>query len=206
VQVVDSTGTAFDAVLEVKPHGVSAQLLKSIAEPVLEGSVAVTVAQAVPKGPKMDFIVEKLTELGVVCIVPFYSERTVPARVGTAKIERWGRIARAAARQCGRREIPTIEEPLPWEQLVARFARYEKTLLPWELAARIPLSAQLPQLLHNISNLCVVVGPEAGFSHDEVCEAQRRGARVISLGARIYRTETAALVMCAIVNYLTGTC
>lgn len=205
VEVVDSTGTAFRAVLNVDPRGPSAQLLESIPLPVVEPGVAVTVAQAIPKGSKMDFVVEKLTELGVVSVIPFYSERSAVAQVGKAKMERWGRIARSAAQQSGRRDIPTISAPLHWKALVDHFSRYDATLLPWELAPPIPMSEQLPQMLQNISTLLIVIGPEGGFSHLEVSQAQERGARVISLGVRILRTETAALAVCSVVNYLTGT-
>ncbi|MDQ6932603.1 MAG: 16S rRNA (uracil(1498)-N(3))-methyltransferase [Candidatus Eremiobacteraeota bacterium] len=206
VQVVDSAAGAFRAVLNIAPHAVSAQLLEPICEPVGEAGVQVTVAQGIPKGPKMDFVVEKLTELGVNSVIPFYSERCIVGEVGDAKSERWRRIARTAARQCGRRDIPTVTAPLHWKVLVDRFERYDVTLLPWELAPRVPLSARLPHLLQDVSTLLIVVGPEGGFSRDEVAEGQRHGAQAISLGARILRTETAALAVCAVVNYLTGTC
>lgn len=206
VQVVDSTGSAFRAVLNVQPHTASAQLLEPIAEPTAERRVAVTVAQAIPKGSKMDFVIEKLTELGVRSVIPFYSERSVVAQTGNAKVERWGRIARTAACQSGRRDIPSITAPLPWKALLDWFSRYDATLFPWELAPQIPMSEQLPQILESLSTLLIVIGPEGGFSHEEVTQAQDHGARVISLGARILRTETAALVLCSVVNYLTGTC
>ncbi len=206
VQVVDSTADTFRAVLNVAPHTVSAQLLETICEPVAEAGVQVTVAQGIPKGPKMDFVIEKCTELGVNSVIPFYSERSIVSEVGKAKEERWRRIARSAARQCGRRDIPTIIPPLRWKVLIDSFARYDATLLPWELAPRVPLAAQLPRILQDVCTLLIVVGPEGGFSHDEVAQAQRHGAQAISLGARILRTETAALAVCAVVNYLTGTC
>jgi len=205
VQVVDSAASAFRAVLNIKRHAVSARLAELIAEPLVKPTVQVTVAQGVPKGSKMDFIIEKLTELGVISIVPFYSERSVVGDVGNTRVERWRRIARSAAAQCGRRDIPSISEPLQWETLLESFAGYDAIVFPWELAARIPMALQLPGMLQGAKLLLIVIGPEGGFSHGEVAQAEQRGARTISLGPRILRTETAALALCSVVNYLTGT-
>ncbi len=205
MEVVDSAAQAFHAVLRVESHGVSAKLRERIGQTVGEPAVRIAVAQAIPRGQKMDYIVEKLTELGVHTVMPFNSQRSVVTNVGENKVERWRRIAKTAAQQCGRRHVLSVAGPLRWKNLMDQFLGYDRTLLPWEVAAQTPLQRKLPRLLKDVSTVLIVIGPEGGFSHDEIDEAVKLGAKTISLGARIFRTETAALVLCSIVNYLTGT-
>lgn len=201
VELVDSAGTRFVARLHVDGSEVSASLLAAhtIGHP---SARSVDVAQAVPKGQKMDFVVEKATELGARAIVPFCSERSVAHASGTAKIERWRRLARTAAQQCGRSFVPEIAAVLPFDELLERFAEYDVVLFPWELAPAEPLRKTLPPLLDGATRVLVVVGPEGGFSHAEADAAAARGAHLLWLGARILRTETAAMVLLAVLEYL----
>jgi 16S rRNA (uracil1498-N3)-methyltransferase len=201
VELVDSAGTRFDARLYVDGSEVSASLLA--AHPI-EAKVtrAVDVAQAIPKGQKMDFVVEKATELGARAVVPFCSERSVAHVPGTEKLERWRRLARTAAQQCGRSFIPEISAVLSFEELLERFSEYDVVLFPWELASAEPLRETLPRLVDGASRVLVVVGPEGGFSHVEADAAAARGAHLLWLGTRILRTETAAMVLLAILEYL----
>lgn len=163
---------------------------------------AITIAQGVPKGQKMDFVVEKLTELGAASVIPLRSERTIVADVSPNKLERWRRLAKTAAQQCGRSEVPAIADPVSWDDLIRSFGQYDCVLLPWELAQRVPLRERLPELVRNAQRILVLIGPEGGFSHAEAESAQRAGAVPISLGSRILRTETAALVVVALLTYL----
>jgi 16S rRNA (uracil1498-N3)-methyltransferase len=143
----------------------------------------------------MDLIVEKSTELGVAEIVPFYSERSVVHDLGNAKLDRWRRLAKTAAQQCGRERVPAVAEPIAFDALLERFERYDAVLFPWELAPRVPLPEALLAFLPQSGRLLIVVGPEGGFSHDEAEAASARGAQVVWLGANILRTETVALVL-----------
>ena len=164
----------------------------------------VTIAQGVPKGQKMDFVVEKLTELGAGAIVPLQSERTIVSDVSPNKIERWRRLAKSAAQQCGRSDIPEVADPLTFEKMLARFKDYDCVLAAWEVAERVPLRECLPDLIANADNVLVLIGPEGGFSHAEAEAAKEAGAQLVSLGSRILRTETAALVVLAIIGYIFG--
>lgn len=203
IQVIDSAANRFEATLEIENGSVRAQLGVSVAPQVVSG-MRITVAQGVPKGQKMDFVVEKLTELGVAAIVPFYSERSVVVESGHGKLERWRRLAKSAAAQCGRDEIPEVHEPVEFTALVDTFSKYDCVLLPWEIAGDLPLRDVLPSMIADARSVLVVVGPEGGFAHSEAEAAQRAGAYVIGLGTRILRTETAALVVVALLNYLMG--
>lgn len=203
VQIVDSTAQRFEATLEIADRTVRARLGERFVPSVSE-RFEITVAQGVPKGQKMDFVVEKLTELGAATIVPLYSERSVAVDTGNAKLDRWRRLAKAAAAQCGRDTIPDVAEPLEFQNLVESFSGYDCVLFPWELAEQVPLKTVLPELVERARRILVVIGPEGGFSHAEAEAAQRHGAHVIGLGTRILRTETAALVVVALLNYVAG--
>lgn len=203
IEIIDSAAQRFNAVIAIDGRDVKATLRerKASANAVV---VHVTVAQGVPKGQKMDFVVEKLTELGAARIIPLQSERTVVTDVSANKIERWRRLAKTAAQQCGRDDIPRIEDPQHFTELIETFADYDAVLFPWELADHVPLRDRLPSLVSGAKRVLVVIGPEGGFSHTEADAAQSAGAQLISLGSRILRTETAALVVLAILDYVTG--
>jgi 16S rRNA (uracil1498-N3)-methyltransferase len=151
----------------------------------------------------MDLIVEKATELGVAAIVPLRSERVIGERTGDAKRERWERLAKTAAQQCGRTSVPAIAPIAEWSDLLARFAEFDRIYLPWELADVRPLR-EVFDADRTSTNVLVLIGPEGGFSADEVARAQAAGAHAISLGTRILRTETVALVVLAALQYARG--
>ncbi|HEY1978229.1 MAG TPA: 16S rRNA (uracil(1498)-N(3))-methyltransferase [Candidatus Baltobacteraceae bacterium] len=201
IELVDSAGTRFDARVHVDGNAVFASLLAAHANET-PASRSIDVAQAIPKGQKMDFVVEKATELGARAILPFTSERSVAHASGTAKIDRWRRLARTAAQQCGRSFVPEIAGVGSYDELLARFAEYDAVLFPWEVAPAQPLRETLPPLLAGASRVLVVIGPEGGFSHAEADMAADRGAHLLWLGPRILRTETAAMVLLAILEYL----
>jgi 16S rRNA (uracil1498-N3)-methyltransferase len=203
IEVIDSGGQVFVGVLEVQPQAVRAQLGELVARPT-ETKVQLTLAQGIPKGQKMDFVVEKATELGVCCIIPFVSERTIGEARGAAKTERWQRLARTAAQQCGRTILPQVEAPVSFATLVSRFGNFDAVLIAWELAEREALRAVLPNVIAGAQRILVVIGPEGGITHAEAHEALAAGAHALSLGARILRTETAGLVACTAILYAAG--
>ena len=201
IEVIDSAAQRFRATVHVDGRSASAHLDELLDAGGDAGIPEIVVAQGVPKGQKMDFIVEKLTELGVAAIVPLQSERTVVSDVSPNKLERWRRLAKTAAQQCGRATIPAVEDPATLEELLARANAFDLTLIPWELAEPAPLRERLPALLEGAKRVLLIIGPEGGFSHAEAAAAQAAGAHAISLGKRILRTETAGLAAVAIIGY-----
>jgi 16S rRNA (uracil1498-N3)-methyltransferase len=204
VHVIDSAGSAFAASLEVGDGTVTATLAESIERGTRETAVRLTLAQAIPKGQKMDLIVEKATELGVAAIVPLRSERVIGERTGDHKVERWQRLAKTAAQQCGRNVIPSVAPIAGWDELIATFGSYDRVYLPWELADVRPLRDTFDADAPAIGSALFVVGPEGGFSAHEVERAVAAGAVVVSLGTRILRTETVALAVLAAFAYARG--
>lgn len=157
--------------------------------------------QGLPKGTKFDTIVEKATELGADHIAPVIMERSVarPDTAGGARVERWRRIAEAAAKQSRRPTLPRVDPPLDWPALLAALGEYDLTVVFWEGATEPPDRA-----LSGFSgqNLAVIIGPEGGFAATEIEALLNRGAKTARLGPRILRTETAPIAALAIVNFL----
>ncbi len=204
VAVIDSSGRAFAATLTVAGSNVQAILEEALERGARESPVRLTIAQAIPKGQKMDLIVEKATELGVASIVPLRSDRVTGDRTGEHKIERWQRLAKTAAQQCGRTTIPTIAPIAGWDEVLASFPGYDRVYMPWELADVRPLRERFDADALHVASALFLIGPEGGFSAAEVERASAAGATTISLGARILRTETVALVVLAAFAYARG--
>jgi 16S rRNA (uracil1498-N3)-methyltransferase len=204
IRVIDSSGSEFDATIAGDAHNVLARIGSRVPRHTDAHPVRLTLAQAIPKGQKMEFVIEKASELGVTALLPFTSERTVVRDFGTNKIERWRRVAKSSAEQSGRRQILDVADPLAFSQLLERFAAYDAVLFPWEASEPAPLRTSLPPVLNGARRVLAVIGPEGGFSHDEASAAEGAGASVISLGPRILRTETAGLYLAAVIDFLTA--
>lgn len=204
MQIIDSAGTAFAATLTVDNRSVIAELNETIDRGPVESTLAITIAQGIPKGQKMDLIIEKCTELGAAAFIPVRSYRVVGERTGEHKIERWQRIAKSAAQQSGRTTIPNVADIKSWSQLLASFANYDRVYLPWELAEPAELRTWLPGELAGAHRVLFIIGPEGGITADEVALARTAGATPISLGRRILRTETAALAILSVLAYVRG--
>ncbi|HEV8020080.1 MAG TPA: RsmE family RNA methyltransferase [Candidatus Lustribacter sp.] len=204
VHVIDSAGSAFAAAIDVHASGVRARLEEAIERGTRESAVRIVVAQAIPKGQKMDLIVEKATELGAAAIVPLRSDRVTGERTGEHKVERWQRIAKTAAQQSGRTVIPAIVPIADWDALLATFGEYDRVYVPWELADVRPLREVFEIDAPRVASVLFVIGPEGGFSASEVERAVATGATAISLGARILRTETVALAVLSAFAYARG--
>jgi 16S rRNA (uracil1498-N3)-methyltransferase len=205
LEIIDSTAGAFLAAIDAVEPAVRATLVERITERAERAAaLEIEVAQAVPKGRRMDFVIEKCTELGAAAFLPFHSERSVGRDVGSEKLSRWRRIARTAAQQCGRREVPPIAAPIDFATLAQRFGEYAAVLFAWETARPVPLRERLPSALPAAGRVVVVIGPEGGFTHAEAELAERCGAAFVWLGARILRTDTAAMVLLAVIDALTS--
>lgn len=197
----DGKGTDFDGVLEtVTDRQVTVRITASRpsqAEPTL----AVTLYQGLPKGDKMDWIVQKAVELGVTAVVPVATRRSVARLEGKAdkKQERWQRIAAEAAGQCGRGMLPSVERPLSWSQALSRLSG-EPALVFYEGGGR-PLRELVTPSTRRLS---VFVGPEGGFDPEEIDAIRRQGGGVATLGPRILRCETAPLAALTLLMHLSG--
>ena len=163
--------------------------------------------QALIKGPRWDWLVEKACEIGVTMLVPVLTARTVvkPARV--AALDRWRRIALAASKQCGRGEVMGISEPKSFAEIMTSLPENGLALLPWEKEATNTIHqamqgglASKPSSLSELSRtVSLFIGPEGGWDSQEVDLAVRHGAIPVSLGPTLLRSETAGLVAATLV-------
>jgi 16S rRNA (uracil1498-N3)-methyltransferase len=207
IEVGDGKGHSFRAeLISAEPRLSRARIL----EPILhdrEPKLPLILAQALVKGEKMDLIIQKGTELGVHTFVPFTSERGVVKLEGEKaerRRERWERIAREAAKQCGRTVVPRVEGPAALEDVLTRYGREDfLIILPWEGENNQGLNTVL-SCASQRTGVVVVIGPEGGFEGEEVEMAREKGAQVVSLGPRILRAETAALAVVTMTLYAAG--
>lgn len=197
VEVVDGVGGWYQVRLEsLDRDEVRAQILEHQQERG-ESQVRLTLAAALVKGQRFDFLVEKATELGVAALVPLLTERGVVRPGSEHKPARWQHLARAALKQCGRSRLPLIAAPAALGAVVGAGVEEGQLVL---LAA--PTGGdELRDCLVGCSagRVILAVGPEGGFSPDEVAAARRQGARVFSWGNRVLRSETAGMVLAALV-------
>ncbi|MDR3552140.1 MAG: RsmE family RNA methyltransferase, partial [Clostridia bacterium] len=168
-----------------------------------EPTVRVTLFQALPKAEKMEFIVQKCTELGVCTIVPVLTQRCVSRPDGRAlesKEARWRKIALEAAKQSGRGAVPAVLHTMDFDQALARLASMERAVMLYELGG-IPFSQAISPDMREVG---ILIGPEGGFEESEAAAAKAAGISVAGLGLRILRTETAPLCALSVVMFATG--
>jgi len=166
---------------------------------------ALTLIQSLAKGEKLDLVVQKATELGVTRIMPVTSQRSIPqleAMRAIGRRARWQKIAREAARQCGRADVPTIEVVTPLQTALASVSKDALRLFLWEGARGTGLGPVLPTT--RPPEVLIAIGPEGGFSPTEAEAAKVAGFLTCGLGPRVLRTETAALAVIAIVQFALG--
>jgi len=203
--VFDDSGWEHEAVIRsLSAQAAEIDLLRSV-QTERESPLQLTLAVGLTKGEKMDFVVEKATELGVQAIVPFVSAYTVP-KLDQRKIERrgerWQKIALAAAKQCGRTRIPEIFPLVNFENMVQQTTG-PLNLLFWEKEVHQTLK-QVRATDPDARSILLVIGPEGGLSDQEADSAQRHGFKAIRLGRRILRAETAAVAATSLVQFLWG--
>jgi 16S rRNA (uracil1498-N3)-methyltransferase len=200
--VVASDGAGRDYTVRltsVRPQATG--IVVGVADAAGESPLAITLVQGVAKGDKLETIVRAATELGVTRVVPALTARSVvrlAERQGAARQARWQRVAREAAKQCGRPVVPDVAEARALEACLDEGRKADLALCLWEGGAP-PLAAALAEATRP-RHVAVLIGPEGGLEPREVEAARGRGWRVVGLGARILRTETAGPAMIAILQ------
>ena len=167
-----------------------------------EPNVKITLYQALPKGDKMDFIIQKAVELGVYKIVPILTNRCISRpdeKSINKKIDRWQKIAEEAAKQSGRGIIPKIMPLLELKNIKESLDKYNCNLIFYEGSGK-----RIEELLPHtpVQNMSIFIGPEGGFEESEVNFLNEQGAKTATLGRRILRAETAPIAALSIITYL----
>jgi 16S rRNA (uracil1498-N3)-methyltransferase len=169
--------------------------------------IRVSIASGLPKGDKLEWIIQKGTELGADQFVPFTAARSIvkwDEKKADKKVERWQKIAKEAAEQSHRNKVPTVHSPISLNALIEASKNYDCKLIAYEEVARIGEASQLAKSLKSLeesNTLLVVFGPEGGLDQKEIEKLQENGFQTCGLGPRILRTETAPLALLAAVSY-----
>jgi 16S rRNA (uracil1498-N3)-methyltransferase len=206
ITVFDDSGSEHDAVIRsFSSESAAIEIIRSY-EAQRESHLDLALAVGLTKGEKMDFVVEKATELGVQTIVPFLSSFAVPKlneRKIAARAERWQKIALSAAKQCGRAQIPKVLPLCEFQELVGQAWPDTLKLCFWEKETEQSLG-RLQESRGGVKSVLIVIGPEGGFNAEEAALATEHGFFTVSLGRRILRAETAALTAVSLAQFLWG--
>ena len=204
VMLFDGQGNQARARIEnLDANDVSLSVLERM-PPADSPSMSLTIATAVPKGDRFDWLVEKATELGVARVIPLTTTRSV-VHPGGSKLERLRRRIVEASKQCGRSRLMELTEPMSWQACVAREFTGAAVLVADPSGE--PVDRARPD---RPAGVLVAIGPEGGFTSEELEAAQGHGARLVSLGPTLLRIETAAVAVAALwliggpANSLTG--
>lgn len=198
IRLVDPQASVFFGSIKINNN----KVIASITEPVIEereSNLTITLAVAMIKGERWDWMLEKATECGVDKIVPFISARCVvkdKPESAIRKLERYRKIMTEAAEQSYRHRIPAIIEPIPIKKLIEHksamnFVAYEKEKTTF-----------LGDIKEDLSSVTLVIGPEGGFTNEEISYLTENGFTSVSLGKRILRAETAAVAGCILLDTL----
>lgn len=196
-------------IINIEENEIICKILKEL-ETNVESNIEVGIFQGLPKADKMELIIQKSVELGVHDITPIEMKRCVvklQEKDKNKKIERWQKISEVAAKQCGRNFIPKINNIEKLKEISEKIKDYDVVLVAYEEEKENTLKNELKLLKkdNNENNkkikIAVVIGPEGGIDKEEIETLEKNGAKIITLGKRILRTETVALNVLSIIMY-----
>lgn len=206
-EVLISNGVDKDYLCEivsVTSSEVIARIL-SVDEAGKELPAKIYLFQGLPKSDKMEFIIQKAVELGVYQIVPVETRRTVvklDKKKEESKLRRWSAVSESAAKQSGRLIVPEVAGVMTFEKALALSKEFDMTVIPFEHAKGMEETRQILSAIKPGMNAGIFIGPEGGFEDSEIELAKSFGARPITLGKRILRTETAGLSVLSVLSFL----
>ncbi|PEJ56420.1 MULTISPECIES: 16S rRNA (uracil(1498)-N(3))-methyltransferase [unclassified Bacillus (in: firmicutes)] len=203
---VQGSSTVRCSLTNISSEQITAAVVEYV-ENTNELPISITIASGLPKGDKLELIIQKSTELGASSFLPFAAARSIVKlddKKAGKKVERWQKIAKEAAEQSYRFIVPTVEQPVSFQQLLNSIQHYDACIVAYEESAKIGESAGLVQTFQSLkegSRLLVVFGPEGGLSDKEVDQLEAKGAMLCGLGPRILRTETAPFYVLAAASF-----
>ncbi|MCI9069772.1 RsmE family RNA methyltransferase [Clostridium sp.] len=193
-------------VMSVSKQEVLVEILEKL-EVNNESDIKIYLFQGLPKSQKMDLIVQKGTELGITEFIPVITNRVdVKLKGEFKKIDRLKKIALEAAKQSKRSIIPSVLEPIEFEEVLDKIKSLDLLIVPYENANNFGIKTLMNELrienmVDDIKNVGIFVGPEGGIEESEVERLKDKGARIVTLGKRILRTETAGFVAASLIQY-----
>lgn len=208
IHVFDGSGIEYvSTIVSINENNALAKIESSYKSDT-EPKARVTLFQGIPKGNKMDLIIQKTVELGVYKIVPIITERTVVKineKDKAKKANRWSKIAKEAAKQCHRAYIPEVLKPIKFGDLSELLKDFDSSFLLYENESKKCLKEVLKcYTINKIEDISIIVGPEGGFTDQEIEIFRKWGHDTVGLGRRILRTETASISALSIIMYELG--
>lgn len=204
--VFDGAGNDYEAEIRtIFPDRVKVSPVKRI-HTTMDSPVKITLAQAMLKGKKMDVLARQITELGITRWVPFFSGRSIPmpARAKLPqRLERWRTIIIESMKQCQRSWLTELDGIVSFDEALEMGKTDDVKLIFWEEETQA-LSKVLDPVPDKCKRVFAIIGPEGGFSEEEIKKAVSLGYQSVSLGSRILKAETAALSVCTLMQYLFG--
>ena len=173
-------------------------------EPDYELPSRIYLFQGLPKADKMELIIQKAVELGAYEIIPVETKRCVvklDGKKAAKKVERWQQIAESAAKQSKRMLVPEVHSVMTFKEALVYAKELDVLLIPYELAKGMKETKELIRSIEPGKSIGVFIGPEGGFEEQEVADAMEAGAKPITLGHRILRTETAGLAVLSVLMF-----
>ncbi|MEG6520769.1 16S rRNA (uracil(1498)-N(3))-methyltransferase [Desulfotomaculum sp. 1211_IL3151] len=205
--LLDGRGNVYLAeIVEINKEEVQCKILEQQTANS-EPKIQVTLVQGLPKGDKMETIIQKCTELGVSRVIPLAAARSVvklDANKAADRQQRWQRVAMEAAKQCRRAGIPEVHRVSDWDTILAKLPPDALVLMPWEAEKSQSLGEILRQKTVAPPEVYIFIGPEGGFEDDEAQRLKDKGYHLVTLGNRILRTETAGPAALTMVLYQYG--
>ncbi|WP_053957573.1 16S rRNA (uracil(1498)-N(3))-methyltransferase [Inediibacterium massiliense] len=193
-------------IISLSPKEIELKIIEK-RQSLTEANIEVTLFQGIPKGSKMELIIQKCTELGIFSIVPVLTNRTVvqlkDQKSEEKKVERWQKISNEAAKQCKRGMIPKIQNPILFEEVLKKLYEYDLCIVPYEKEEEMGLK-EVFKKNKDVKKIAIFIGPEGGFEEEEIHKLKEESCISISLGKRILRTETAGFVTLSICMYELG--
>jgi 16S rRNA (uracil1498-N3)-methyltransferase len=207
IEISDMNNKEYIAeIINIDKNSAACRIIKSFISDK-EPPIEIILFQSVPKSNKMDFIVQKSVEIGVKKIIPILTERCIvkikDKKSENKKVDRWQKIAMESAKQCKRAILPQVESVLDFSDIEKRVKDFDLILIPYELERKRGIKSIIKSK-SNYKKVGIIIGPEGGFSDEEVRNAINWGIEPISLGPRILRTETAGIVTASILMYELG--
>ena len=190
-------------ILELGDDFVQADILDSEAAGTELGA-KIFLFQALPKGDRMETVIQKAVELGVYEIIPVamkYCVVKLDAKKAQKKVTRWQQISESAAKQSKRMLIPEVKNVMNWKEALAFAKGLDVVLIPYELAQGMKETREILAAIQPGQSVGIFIGPEGGFEEEEVRDAMEAGGKPVTLGKRILRTETAGMTMLSILMY-----
>lgn len=189
---------------EINNQYIECTVLEKI-EIVTEPNVEIHLFQGLPKADKMESIIQKTTEIGIKEITPVIMARSIVKledKTAIKKVERWQKIAEVAAKQSKRDIIPQVNLPTNLKNIYENLSGYDIVLVAYEKEENTTIKQVLRKITHKKNaKIAIIIGPEGGMEQEEIEQLTKAGAKVVSLGKRILRTETAPIVVTTIIIY-----